>query len=124
MIIGPNQSTNSDERCTFFLVKQRIIKAYLDGSGESHFLIEKFVKHVRCHRNIFDMEKTKLGSLEKKQIVDKLYEILRVGKREVENEVKILKTEKESIEKQKESRKIKIEEKKKKKKNDISPKIS
>ena len=99
------------------------MKAYLDGSGESHFLIEKFVKHVRCHRNIFDMAQKELWVLDKKQIVEKIYDTLRVEKLEIENEIKILKTEKEGMEKQQESCKIKIEEKKKKK-SDSSPKIS
>lgn len=46
------------------------MRAYADGSGESHFLIEKFVQQVKCHRNIFDVCKKELNELEMKQNLD------------------------------------------------------
>ena len=50
-------------------VARSYMKAYLDGSGKSHFSIEKFVKHVRCHRSIFDMAQKTLGVWKKNKLL-------------------------------------------------------
>ena len=92
------------------------MKAYLDGSGASQFLIKKYVKHVKCHRNIFDMDKRKLQLLEKNQKLDKIYDNLRFDVGEIKKEKMILLREEEDMKKQKENHKIKVEKKKQVKK--------
>ena len=39
------------------------MQAYISDSGDSHLLIEKFVKIHKCHRNILDQETAYLDKI-------------------------------------------------------------
>jgi len=93
-------------------------RAYLDDSGQSHFLIEKYVRQVKCHRNILDMNCRDLQDMEKKAKQDKAVDEIRKNKEEMEKEQKIILKEEEDMKQHnKENRKRKREEKMKKDKD-------
>ena len=46
------------------------MRAYMDDSGGSHCLIEKYVKQVKCHRNILDMDLRFLRDLDEQEKKD------------------------------------------------------
>ena len=79
-------------------------------------MIEKYVKHVKCHHNIFNMDKRKLQLLEKNQKLDKIYDNLRFDVGEIKKEREILLREEEDMKKQRENCMIKVEKKKQVKK--------
>merc|ERR1712119_46114 len=93
-------------------------RAYLDDSGQSHFLIEKYVRQVKCHRNILDMNCRDLQDMEKKANQDKAVDEIRKNKEEMEKEKKIILKEEEDMKQHKENRKRKREEGKMKKDKD------
>ena len=76
------------------------MRAYMDDSGGSHFLIEKYAKQVKCHRNILDMDLRFLKDLdeqEKKELDKK--------KRDLEDLLKEMKTNHKDMKEEK----VKIE---------------
>ena len=97
------------------------MRAYLDGSGESHFLIEKYVRLCKCHRNILDMDTTYLKSLQKQQDLEKIQEEIRNSRSEMKKENIIIQKEKVEIKKDVENKRRvkeeikKLEEQKKRK---------
>lgn len=59
--------------------------AYMDNSGGSFHLIEKFVQLKKCHRNILDQEVAYLKTLENEQI-----QVVVKLEKEMEEERKII----------------------------------
>ena len=77
--------------------------AYSNESGDSHFLIEKFVKIHKCHRNILDQET---------KYLDKMYIKIEQHVKQVEEEKKYVSRDKKEREdaKQFAREKIKLKE--------------
>ena len=67
MIISYEEITLETSKRTAARKVRSYMRAYLDGSSKSHFLIEKYVRLCKCHGNILDMDTTYLKSLQKKQ---------------------------------------------------------
>ena len=74
------------------------MRAYMDDSGGSHYLIEKYVKQVKCHRNILDMDLRELQDLEQKQRDDLKCVLIKMEQNEkemVDEKILIAKLDKE-----------------------------
>ena len=90
------------------------MRAYLDDSGDSYFLIEKFVRLCKCHRNILDMEVKYLKLLEREEIGrEEIEKKLNSIRQEIKDTVIAMREERAIIEKEKEVVKRNIENKKK-----------
>jgi len=97
------------------------MRAYADGSGESHLLIEKFVEQVKCHRNVLDMCKKELNELEKKQKLDAFVLNVKKTEKEMKKEMELIKKEKEDMKRDIENKKRIREEQKKAKEEARNP---
>ena len=76
------------------------MRAYMDDSGGSHCLIEKYVKQVKCHRNILDMDLRFLKDLDEqeKKESDKKKRVLECLLKEMKTNHTDMKEEKVKIE--------------------------
>ena len=81
--------------------------AYVNKSGKSHLLVEKFVKIHKCHRNILDQETKFLDQLKEKiegYVKEMEDEKKIMEKIEIEIKVEVSKSEEKKIKKMKQLR--------------------